>query len=229
MRVLLLCCLFFLPDIAFAGPWPREKGAGFAALSATEASYGDLYLEFGMGRNWTAIAEGSANHDATGHISVLLSKAFSLGRTQIALDFGLAQRSNGAAQIIYDPTTYTYFYEGVWGLDLPPSELRLGLAIGRGFSSPIGSGWLTYDLSRYHIWQGLEVRQQSNLTLGVSPTPWAKTYMQLQEYKTSKKIERKLELVGGVQLTKGQHLLVGYSAPISNGNGNLRLILWQDF
>ncbi|WP_199260177.1 hypothetical protein [Paracoccus binzhouensis] len=133
----ILCCLaaLLLSPAALAGPWARDPGGVFAAVSTKQDGdnnrYASLYAEYGLGRRDTL---GLELGDARGERTILLWWQRALGRAEgpnrFAVSLGLgAIRRDGR----YHPLA------------------QIGTAWGRGFDSiPLlrripGGGWLAVE------------------------------------------------------------------------------------
>lgn len=219
---------------AHAGPWPRDPGQTFLALSGegdrAGNSYLGLYGEYGLSRRRVLGAE--LGHTDVGETTLLLWYQKSLddgeGPYRLSYSVGLgAIRRNGEIQ--------------------PLSQA--GLMLGRGLAGPWDGGWMTAEArlkvagktEKMTVRDGLtqveyayltpEIVGKLDLTLGIRPRPdWAiVNQLRLERGKDS---DFQAKLVSSVvyDIAGPARLEAGVIAPLSGpGEAGFKLGTWFEF
>lgn len=172
---ILLSCLL-LPTVAAAGPWPREEGRFYALVSHQGGGDGwsGLYLEYGGPRQLTF------GLDLGGHVVGLGEPWFGAdmdrdtdGRVRafVRIPVPLPDGPDGAGPL----APWLAAIEFSVGRDFEEDGRRLdrlgiGASVGRGFSTGIGDGWMTFDFGVSAV-SGGATRTNSGALIGVKPTP----------------------------------------------------------
>lgn len=132
MRALTALCAALLSALAgppaAAGPWPREEGETFLALTG-RAGKAELYAEYGLRAGLTLGAE------------VRMPEGRRLPDVDV-LARHLLWRGQGGAVVSAFAGAGLRGVE-VEGVTETAQVLRGGLAWGRGFASPLGQGWVS--------------------------------------------------------------------------------------
>ncbi|MBV0911014.1 hypothetical protein [Anianabacter salinae] len=159
MRLLALLMMLFLATPAQAGPWPRDKGETFVALSqrlsgdpvlvftgrARPGSTAMLYAEHGLTPRLTFVLDGGYDQ-GTGRmdVTVALRRGLTLGAHKLAVTAGA-------------------------GAEGPAWEARglIGAHWGRGFALGNRRGWVAADAAA--LWrQTSGVAVKADLTVGLA-------------------------------------------------------------
>ena len=234
-RIVWACLAWCLAaTIAHAGPWPREAGHSFVALTGEHDrngnSYTGLYAEYGLSRRRTLGLEIS--HTDVGETSAMLWYQKSLdggdgpNRLSYSMGFG-AIRRNGEL--------------------LPLSQAAL--MWGRGFSGLWDGGWLTAEArvkvagktEEVTVREGLsqveyayltpDIVGKLDLTVGVRPAPSWALVNQLR-LETRKDGDFSAKLAGSVvyDLTGPARLEAGLIAPLTGpGEAAIKVGTWLEF
>ena len=219
---------------AQAGPWPREPGHSFVAVSEERDDAGNshagIYTEYGLSRRRTVGLEVS--HTNVGETSVMLWYQKSLDRGEgpnklsYATGFGVIRRE---------------------GAILPLSQAAL--MWGRGFSGPWDGGWLSAEArvkiagktEEVTVRQGLtsiqyayltpEIVSKLDLTVGLRPTPsWAVVNQLRLEARKDADFSAKLATSVVYDLTGPARLEIGFVAPLAGpSEPALRIGTWLEF
>lgn len=143
---------------ASAGPWPRDDGSGFAALTWRGAletgSYTSLYVDYGLGPRVTLGLDAGRASGRDGKLLVFLQRAGTAGRMHHSWQLGLGRRDGAAV-------------------------LRPGVSIGRGFGGDDRTGWVAADAFAL-IGPSGAADLKLDLTAGLSHAGGRKTMLQLQ-------------------------------------------------
>ncbi len=164
------CCLVALLALclstpADAGAWPRDRGGWFVSLDQTRFSdhgrWTGLYAEYGLTRRLTfGIDAGRGRGAGNWTALAFLRRDLTPGaRVKLAAQFGIGRRgSPQGSQML----------------------LRTGLALGRGFDSRLGPGWVEAEAQR--LWSpGSDWRASKlDLTAGVRLPRGRLAYLQIQ-------------------------------------------------
>ena len=215
------CAVFLLAlwtGPCLAGPWPREAGTFFLSTGLNSEPAASLYLEYGLGNDWTVGVDAYGTWTYTGHAAAFASRSFALpSGLQFATEAAVVMRSDG--MVALDPWGQAY------GLGVSGPDLRIGASLGRGIDIMSG-GWATAASSMTF---GDVQSQKFELTLGVSPSKWSKVYGQLQgTHNTWGQIWR-AETVAGLKISDSHEFLLSFNAPFGEGETRIGLQLWQTF
>lgn len=214
--LVLLWCL--VGNACLAGPWAREKGTFFVSTGMNTDPAASVYVEYGLGNNWTVGLDAYGTWTYTGNAAVFASQSFALPQgVMVGLETAIVMRSDGFVPL--DPLGET------WGLALKGPDMRLGASMGRGLDVMSG-GWATASSSMI---LGDPLTQKFDLTFGVSPTKRTKVYGQLQGARTAWGQVWRAEAVAGFELRKGNEFLLNCNIPFGAGDTRLGLTLWQTF
>lgn len=173
MRLLLLL-LLVLPSALLAGPWPRERGDVYALVTHQDGREGwsGLYVEWGGPRNLTF------GLDLGGHVvglpGLMRTGASDIpvdGRVRSFLRVPVPLPAGGPVPNWFDP--WLAAVELSLGRDYLEDATRadrfgIGLALGRGYDSRFGEGWISFDL-RGSTTSDDRTRQQAGLVIGLRP------------------------------------------------------------
>ncbi|WP_372893503.1 hypothetical protein [Rhodosalinus sp.] len=205
---------------ADAGPWPRAAGEGFASGTwrgtlAGGTEYSALYLEYGLGRRWSAgLDAGRAIGGATKAVA-FISRARAADRPGPRLGWQL----------------------GVGRID-GRAVVRPGLSLGRGFGEGARTGWLAGDaLAEVGVAPGADPRPELtidvklDLTLGLTHPGGVKTLVQLQTGREAGDPPfARLEARTVVPLRARTSVTLGAYHDLDRaGTGGLVFGLWQRF
>lgn len=221
-RILTLAIIAVLASaqIAQAGPWLREKGKGFAALSGNitreKDASGSAYLEYGLGEKVTIGADIFYGIDRTLQQSGsgIIFLRFPISKPDAthkwAWHVGLGARSQN--------TVITPAWE-------------VGLSWGRGIKIGERYGWAVIDSSLNVPGSDLESRIKLDGTIGLGFGDHLKGMMQIfttqQDGEIFAKFAPSLLVIPG----KGAMTLqIGVEIPIAGGGDTeLKLGLWREF
>lgn len=235
-RQTIACALFLgaLAGTAQAGPWPREAGHSFIALTGERDregnSYAGLYAEYGLSRRRTLGLEVS--HTDVGETSAMLWYQKSLdggegaNRLSYAMGFGAIRRDG----------------------DLLPLS-QVALMWGRGFSGPWDGGWVTAEArvkvagktEEVTVREGLsiveyayltpEVVSKLDLTVGLRPTPsWALVNQLRLESRKDTDFSARIASSVVYDLTGPARLEVGLVAPLAGpSEPAVKIGTWLEF
>jgi len=153
---------------AAAGAWAREEGTGFASLSYTlptdsaDAQEGTFsaYVEYGL--PWRLTAGANLDQRPVGpHVLELF-----LRRNVNAPDAGLQI----AVEVGFEVALDAHMDEatGVISYTADPGQPTLALHVGRGFSSPLGQGWVDLRFGLNLPGGDAERTGEIDATLGIS-------------------------------------------------------------
>jgi hypothetical protein len=213
--VLLLVVLPWLATAAMGGAWPRAKGEGFLATSATVEERDEfglyrqsfsLYAEYGATERLTFGVDlgGDAQRMTKAIVFLRWPLRDSVRKTRLAAEFGLGQVEEENA-------------------------LRPGLSIGRGITIGKHHGWLNAD-TRVILWQG-GAAFEADFTAGLSLGTRVKAIMQLQAGLPDQGQDY-LRLAPSLvyEMRPGAHLELGLTEPLSGGGARgFKLGLWRKF
>lgn len=178
VRLLLLIMLIILPELALAGPWPREKRKLFIAASYALGRGDDgvypagnsLYMEYGLTDKMTLGLDsflGQRDEVSEGYFFGRHPIGKTGGASRLAFSFGLGYKS------IPNP----------WGTKTKQYLTKPGLHWGRGLQK----GWLGIDVSVTHVLDSsIYVPNQAgtsyfaDYTWGLKPRPRLMLINQLQ-------------------------------------------------
>ncbi|MDQ2093490.1 hypothetical protein [Rhodalgimonas zhirmunskyi] len=221
MAVLIVLCPGFPGGTggqATAGPWPREKGHGFLAsatqvdAAAFEGPYGvysTVYLEYGLGRNWTVGMD--IGHGISGKHKLIAFLRHPVFQGESGL---IAALEIGGGTVAGEPT------------------IRPGFSLGKGLSFTNGrSGWLSLETYGELRLVSRRTDFKADATFGVTHSDRFKTIWQLQGGVSSGDPSF-LRLAPSVVVRTGRqsHVELGASADIYGGDRlGLKIGLWRDF
>ncbi|WP_295048783.1 hypothetical protein [uncultured Paracoccus sp.] len=217
-----------------AGPWPRDEGHSFMALTAERDrdgnSFAGLYTEYGLSRRRTIGLEIS--HTDVGETSVMAwyQKSLDGGEGPNRLSYAM-----GVGAIRRD------------GQLLPLSQAAL--MWGRGFSGLWDGGWLTAEgrvkvagkTEEVTVRDGMtqveyayltpEIVTKLDLTVGIRPAPsWALVNQLRLEARKDSDVSAKLASSVVYDLAGPARLEVGIVAPLAGpGEPALKIGTWLEF
>ena len=219
-HLLIIFITFALVSTAHAGPWLREKGTTFTAVSVATAYYLDTsnqtYLEYGLTDKTTLVGDLSMIHlrntPQSGYAKVSVRRALS--------------KPDAASKLAYEIGV------GVgWIGEYTLPHLRTGLSWGRGIKWGERSGWATVEASA--IWDLTHSNHIAKLdmTLGMKFTDVTKGMFQL--YAAEIAGEAIATIAPSLVFTPKERkfsIQVGAEAQIGNmQNSALKLGLWREF
>lgn len=217
MRVIILGIFMIGASAALAGPWPREKGETFLSYSIetdferglTDGSglFGSLYAEHGLTDRLTLGIDVSGDDaDFTKGIAFLRWPVGPTDRTtRIAAEFGI-------------------------GLARDSFALRPGLSVGRGLRAGDMPGWLSID-SRTVFIDSFDGLLETDVTLGLTPTPKTKLILQLQTgLPWDSDPYAKLAPSYVHRIAPGRHVEVGVVAGVAEADDfKMKIGFWHQF
>jgi len=234
-RILCACLAWLLAaGLAQAGPWPRDPGHSFLALTVEHDragnSHAGFYAEYGLSRRRTLGVEVS--HTDVGETGAMVWYQKSLdgghgpNRLSYALGFGAIRRD---------------------GELLPQSQAAL--MWGRGFSGLWDGGWLTAEArvkvagktEEVTVREGLtqaeyayltpETVGKLDLTLGIRPTPsWALVNQLRLETRKDSDFSARLASSVVYDLAGPARLEIGLVAPLAGpGEAAVKVGTWLEF
>lgn len=234
-RIICACLAWCLAAaVSHAGPWPRDPGHSFVALSQERDrdgnSYVGLYAEYGMSRRRTLGLEIS--HTDVGETSAMLWY-------QKSLDGG-----EGPDRLSYSL--------GLGAIRRDGELLPLGQAAlmwGRGFSGPWDGGWLTAEArlkvagkteevtmrdgltSIQHAYLTPETIGKLDVTLGLRPTSsWAVVNQLRLEARSDSDFSAKLATSVVYDLSGPARLEIGLVEPLGGPSERaLKVGAWLEF
>lgn len=167
-RLIALLVIILLGQTAHAGPWLREKGTSFMAVSFASTYYLDTasqtYLEYGLTEKTTIIAD------------------IGMIRPRYALQGGIATFSLRRALNAPDaPSKWAYEvgFGAAWIGDQVLPHLRTGLSWGRGLTWGDTSGWTSIDAAVIWDLTYAEHVTKIDATLGANLTDITTAMLQL--------------------------------------------------
>jgi len=149
MRLLLFLFLWgMLPHLVAAGPWPREKGTGFASYSLElwesripelPHYYASAFVEYGVTDRLTFGGKYAMGSEAGTLMDVRLGVALVTNRPYaLSLELAVGQRDSDRFLVLEDPSLPQ---------DVTATFSRVGLAYGRGIRLGARAGWVSTELS----------------------------------------------------------------------------------
>jgi len=225
MRLLLASVLWLCAAVAaVAGPWPRDKGAGFVAISA-DGMHRQIFVEYGIGADWTLGVEATRRK---GHRDPALvgfvRHAFWRGEQGAILSAGLGieGRESHAARF--------------WAHMAGTRELavRAELSWGKGFQSRWGVGWMMVEAQLERVltedWIGARHSGKLDATIGVTPTDRIKVMVQAQGWmRQGGRPMLRIEPAAAVRIGRA-HLVAAPSIGVMGPRDpRLKLGLWLEF
>lgn len=162
-----------VPAPSWAGAWPREKGTAFVSVTQefyrrdddTITAYGSFHAEYGLTDKLTLGVKGGGK-DTGGYRDLIAFFRYPLGdpawTDRFGVEVGVGVRSNPLGG-----------YE---------TMLQPGLAWGRGFDTPMGSGWIQLETS---LGLGLDsegIWGKADLTVGLNLDEKSHVIVQLLSY-----------------------------------------------
>ena len=173
-RLLAVLILTLFPALAVAGPWPRSPGEIYVFTGHQGGSDGwtGLYAEYGLGRGLTF------GLDAGGHVTGLpyyLATGYTVRQTDGRLRAFL--RAPLSLPTTAPAWTEPWRFAGEIGIGRDfldegghINRLGFGTSVGRGFSTPLGDGWITLDL-RAAFAEDAATRTNLGAVVGLKPDP----------------------------------------------------------
>ncbi|MFK7941035.1 MAG: hypothetical protein AB8B82_16765 [Roseovarius sp.] len=213
MRFLLVFVLGLCGMMAEAGPWPRDKGAGFLSFSTEyddedDAFYTALFGEYGVTPKLTAGVDLGFSDDT-------LYKAVGFARYPLV-------NQNADWRVAVELGAGVTDDEGV---------LRPGLHFGRGLNLGQKSGWFTIETFAYYQIEQDDVEVSTDITLGVNMTDRRKLILQLQNGNQPMDpdyLNLTTSLV--VEAKPGLHVELGMKAGLQDeGKLAVKLGVWHSF
>lgn len=213
MRFLLVCVIVLAGVSATAGPWPREKGAGFLSFSIEyddedDAVFTSAFAEYGITSKITAGLDlGFADEE--------LYKAIAFARYPLA----------------NDTSDWSVALELGAGVTEDEGVLRPGLHFGRGLNLGQKSGWFTIESYAYYEVEQDKVDVSTDITFGLNMTDRRKLVLQLQSGNQPMDpdyLNLATSLV--IEATPGFHVELGMKTGLKDdGDYALKLGLWHSF
>lgn len=173
-----LLLALFLPTLAQAGAWPREKGSVFLSFSQDItrnpgggiASSQSLYFEWGVTDKLTLGVRGNRRADGLAY-DVLSFTRIPLGNPDSANKFAIELAIGGR-------------WNHLLGNE---AVVQPALHWGRGFSAPdaiafLGNGWMGVEASLGHGFHAKETWAKVDFTLGFSPRDETHIILQLRSH-----------------------------------------------
>lgn len=219
-RILVILLAITVANSAQAGPWLREKGTTFTAVSASTTYYLDTasqtYLEYGLSEKTTLIGDLSMirlrNAPESGYATVSLRRALSKpdATAKWAYELGLGVGWIGAETLPY---------------------LRTGLSWGRGMKWGDKSGWATVEASA--IWDLTHAQHVAKVDMTVGMNFTEVTAGMIQLYTAHMFGENVATVAPSVIFSPKSskfRIQIGSESQLGNlGNSALKLGLWREF
>lgn len=220
----LLCVLVWTgltgPGPALAGPWPQDKGRGFASTSARlswprdfigtlpPSRYYTLFVEYGLTDKWT--------------LGLDLGRSVSGGSKAVAFaQYPLRDRDDGIRITLA---------LGLGRID-GRQVIRPGLNIGRGFSNDRRAGWMTAEAVAEVDLRNTHTDFKLDLTYGLNLARDRKLILQLQTGAPARR-DPFARFAPSVVLPvgNGRHAEIGATYGLT-GDSDVGLMLgfWQQF
>lgn len=200
-----------------AGPWLREKGAGFLSFSTIQKkaerltdplAYMSLYAEYGLRESLTlGLDLGGDDLGKYKAILFALRPIRTLGdQTRLTAEFGLG--------VVNDNFV-----------------LRPGVALGRGFQTFGKPGWLSLEMRAEMTPELKSFELGTDLTLGLSPWERGKVIFQVQSGGTMADPDYLRVAPSFVyEIKPGRHLEIGATAGLKNTEKyGIKLGVWRSF
>lgn len=219
-RLLTILVPLALASTVQAGPWLREEGTTFSAVSASTTYYLDTssqtYLEYGLTQETTLVGDLNMTRqrysDESGHATVSLRRALSKpdATSKLAYELGVGVGWAGSEAL---------------------PHLRTGLSWGRGIKWREKSGWATVEAAV--IWGLNDAQNMTKLdtTAGINFTDVTAGMIQLYTTEMDGKIFAIIapSLVFTPRDSKFR-IQIGMEGEIGNlDNTALKLGLWREF
>lgn len=210
LPVLCLLCLHGAPP-AHAGPWPREGGANFVALSTGRQDV-SLWVEHGLGEGRWLSADLRRDLDGTVSGGLIYSQAIPLPKAAPA---GMVMALHSRGDLVRLPEGLVS-YSG-----------RISLGLGYGFSGRV-NGWATLE-------GGYEERLPAprwlaDWVVGWQVTPKVAGLLQGEmRWPGDSHATRKLGAGGVLSLRRGLRISGTYWLDQTSGGREFRLGSWLDF
>lgn len=210
---------------AAAGPWPREEGTAFVAItpalaeaerrSGPATNFDSFYVEWGLGGDATFAAdfyrEGFGEEPWSGMVSLrrLLGQDDAGTLFSAELGMGLLAQPESAHDL----------------------RLRAGLSLGRGFGSSLGPGWTSLDLSFERRENAQDRVMKIDATLGLRPAPRSMLILQLfHETRTGAGTGLKLAPSTALEVTEGMTLQLAGEMDLQRPeDAEMRVKIWLNF
>lgn len=219
-RCILLLCTISFAQMAQAGPWLREKGSAFTAVSFSSTYYletgSQTYLEYGLTDKTTVVADLGISRlhyvDNTGYATVSLRRAISApdAKSKWAYEIGAGAGWIGATTL---------------------PHIRTGLSWGRGIEWGKKSGWMTVEAAV--IWDltyDLHVTKV-DATLGINFTDITSGMLQLY---TANVADQTIGTIAPSLIfnpkNKKYRIQIGSESQLGHWeNSALKIGLWREF
>ncbi|MFV0490770.1 MAG: hypothetical protein ACK5M4_03030 [Pseudorhodobacter sp.] len=206
------------------GPWPREKGAGFVALTSDGVQH-QLYAEYGIGNDWTLGLEVKQHkEDMLPAILSFVQHPVWRGNSAIlSAGVGVEQRETLAAR----PWPHL--------AGLPELAIRGGLFWGRGFQGRWGSGWMTLETQVERVitedWFGASQSLKVDASIGLKPSDRIMILLQAQGWKRQNSpMKLRIEPMAGIRLGRVQFVAAPSVEVLDHEpDPRLKLGVWFDF
>jgi hypothetical protein len=162
MRYLVLSLIILMGIPAEAGPWPRDKGAGFLSFSVEYDDEDDSVFT-------AAFAEYGITSEITGGLDL----GFADDELYKAVAFARCPLATGESD-------WLLALEMGIGTTNDEAVLRPGLHFGRALKFGKKSGWFTIESYAYYEVEQDKVEASTDITLGFNMTETRKLILQLQ-------------------------------------------------
>ena len=219
-RFLIIFITFVFASTAQAGPWLREKGTTFSAVSVATTYYLDTssqtYIEYGLTDKTTLVGDLSM---------IRLRYAPQSGYATVSVRRALS-KPDAASKLAYEIGVGVGW---IGSMTLP--HIRTGLSWGRGIKWGDTSGWTTVEASA--IWDLTYAQHITKLdmTLGMNFTDVTKGMLQI--YTAEIAGETVATIAPSLVFTPRERkfsIQVGAESQIGNmRNSALKLGLWREF
>lgn len=218
VRALILCCLVLIGATvpAAAGSWPRAEGEAFLSVSATQDINGaqddplaGVYFEYGL--RHTITVSGAVTYDFS---------------TQQATEYELTARWHFPEND--QPLRKALSLTLAGPLDDPRIEPAVHL--GRGFSTPLGSGWADLALYASLSTEGRETEYGGYGVIGLKPHDRLMTMLGVDVMMTPDQTFVKAIPSVAWQLREGRHLTAQFTKGFLDAeDSEFGLGLWLQF
>ncbi len=207
-----------------AGPWPRDRGDGFIALTA-DGTRRQIYAEYGIGFDLTLGIEVT---QIRGHaypvIAGFVRRPLWQGRGGwiLSMENWLESRESLAARS--------------WAHMAGTRELaaRLGLSLGRGFESRWGAGWMVLDLQVERVltedWIAARHSAKLDATLGLQQSDALKLMVQAQGWmRQGGRPQLRIETAAAYRLGPAHLVAAPSVGVVGPRDPRFKLGLWLEF
>ena len=232
-----IACAFLacvLASTVQAGPWPREAGQAFVALSGEHDragnSYAGLYAEYGLSRRGTLGLEIS--HTDVGETSAMLWYQKSLdggegpNKLSYSMGFGAIRRAGELMPLSQIALMWGRGFSGLWDGGWITAEARVKVA-GKTEEVTVRDGLSSVE----YAYLTPEVVAKLDLTIGIRPTPpWAIVNQLRLETRKDAEFSAKLASSVVYDLTGPARVEIGLVAPLSGpSEPAVKIGTWLEF